>query len=177
VRDYFDSLIWDGTPRLETWLIVYFHADDSQCIRAISPRFLISSVARIYRPGCKVDYVLVLEGPQGKQKSEALRALAKDETWFTDRLSHVASKDVMLEIAGVQLIEIAEMDALIKATSSATKSFLTRRRDRFRPPWGKHAINLPRQCVFAATINLPEGNGYLRDPTGARRFWPVACRA
>ena len=135
---------------------------------------LISAVARISRPGCKVDYVLVLEGPQGRQKSEALRTLAKNNSWFTDGLSHVASKDAALEIAGVWIVEIAEMDALTKATSSAIKAFLTRRRDRFRPPYGKHTINLPRQCVFAVTIN-PTAGGYLKDPTGARRFWPVAC--
>jgi predicted P-loop ATPase len=175
VRDYFSSLVWDREPRLDAWLVIYFHAEDSEYIRAIGPRYLISSVARIFQPGCKVDYVPVLEGPQGKLKSEALRALVKNDAWFTDRLSHVASKDAALELAGVQLVEIAEMDALTKATSSAIKSFLTRRRDRFRPPYGKHPIALPRQCVFAATINPPAG-GYLKDPTGARRFWPVACR-
>jgi predicted P-loop ATPase len=75
---------------------------------------------------------------------------------------------------GVLLIEIAEMDALIKASSSASKGYLTRRHDRFRPPYGRHPINLPRQCVFAGTINPPAG-GYLQDPTGSRRLWPVAC--
>jgi predicted P-loop ATPase len=175
VRNFFDSLVWDGAPRLDTWLITYFHVEDSEYVRAIGPRYLISSVARILRPGCKVDHLIVLEGPQGKQKSEALRALVKDDAWFTDRLSHVASKDAVLEIAGVQLVEIAEMDALTKATSSAIKAFLTRRRDRFRPPYGKHPIALPRQCVFAATINPPASGRYLKDPTGARRFWPVAC--
>jgi predicted P-loop ATPase len=175
VRDYFDSLVWDEVSRLDAWLVTYFHAQDSEYVRAIGSRYLISSVARIYQPGCKVDHVLVLEGPQGRQKSEALRTLAKNDSWFSDRLSHVASKDAILEIAGVLIVEIAEMDALTKATSSAIKSFLTRRRDRFRPPYGKHAINLPRQCVFAATIN-PIVGGYLKDPTGARRFWPVVCR-
>ena len=87
--------------------------------------------------------MLVLEGPQGKQKSEALRTLAVNDDWFTDRLSHVASKDAALEIAGVLIIEIAEMDALTRATSSAIKSFITRRRDRFRPPYGKHLDNPP----------------------------------
>jgi predicted P-loop ATPase len=174
VRDYFDSLVWDGVPR-DAWLVTYFHAEDSKYVRAIGARHLISGVARIYRPGCKVDHVLVLEGPQGKQKSEALRTLAINDPWFTDRLSHVASKDAALEIAGVLIVEIAEMDALTRATSSAIKAFLTRRRDRFRPPYGKHTVNLPRQCVFAATINPPDG-GYLKDPTGGRRFWPVACR-
>ena len=74
------------------------------------------------------------------------------------------------------IIEIAEMDALIRATASAMKSFLTRRRDRFRPPYGKHLTTLPRQCVFAGTINPPDDGRYLRDETGARRLWPVACR-
>jgi Virulence-associated protein E-like domain len=122
VRDYFSSLVWDREPRLDAWLVIYFHAEDSEYIRAIGPRYLISSVARIFQPGCKVDHVPVLEGPQGKLKSEALRALVKNDAWFTDRLSHVASKDAALELAGVQLVEIAEMDALTKATSSAIKS-------------------------------------------------------
>jgi predicted P-loop ATPase len=103
-----------------------------------------------------------------------LRTLAIKDEWFTDRLSHLASKDAVLETAGVLLVEIAEMDALTKAKSSAIKSFLTRRHDRFRPPYGKHTIKLPRQCVFAGTIN-PLVGGYLKDPTGSRRFWPVAC--
>jgi predicted P-loop ATPase len=173
VREYLDGLVWDGTPRLDTWLARYFHAEDSEYIRAIGPRWLISAVARVYEPGCKVDHVLVLEGPQGKQKSESLRTLAKD--WFTDRLSHVASKDAAQEITGVWLVEIAEMDALTKASSSAMKAFITRRFDRFRPPWARHLIKLQRQCVFAGSINPPVG-GYLKDPTGARRFWPVLCR-
>jgi predicted P-loop ATPase len=175
VRDYFEALVWDGVPRVDSWLQTHFHVEDSEYVRAIGRRYLISAVARIYKPGCKVDHMLVLEGPQGKQKSEALRTLAINDDWFTDRLSHLASKDAALETAGVLLVEIAEMDALTKATSSAIKSFLTRRHDRFRPPYGKHTINFPRQCVFAATIN-PTVGGYLKDPTGSRRFWPVACR-
>jgi predicted P-loop ATPase len=174
VRDYFDALAWDDTPRLDTWVSVYLHADDSEYARAIAPRFLISAVARIYQPGAKVDHMLVLEGPQGKQKSEALRTLAIKDAWFTDRLSHVGSKDANLETAGVLLIEIAEMDALTRASPSAMKRFLTHRQDRFCPPYGKHPVSLPRQCVFAGSIN-PVVGGYLKDPTGARRFWPVTC--
>ena len=174
VRDYLDALLWDGTRRLDTWLVTYFHADNTEYARAIGPRWLISSVARIYKPGCQVDHVLVLEGPQGKQKSQALRTLPKNEFWFTDRLSHIGGKDAAIELPGIQILELAEMDALTKAATSTSKSYLTRRHDRFRPPYGKHPINLPRQCVFAATINPPAG-GYLKDPTGARRFWPVAC--
>jgi predicted P-loop ATPase len=173
-RAYFESLVWEGVSRLDTWLIDYFHAEDSAYIRAIAPRYLISGVARIYQPGCKVDHLPIFEGPQGRQKSEALRTLAVRDTWFTDRLSHLQSKDAALETAGVLIVEIAEMDALIRASASTAKSFISRRRDRFRPPYGKHMISLPRQCIFAGTIN-PPADGYLKDPTGARRFWPVAC--
>jgi predicted P-loop ATPase len=174
VREYLDGLEWDRVPRLDTWLIKYWGAADTPYIRAIGPRFMISAIARIYRPGCQADYTPIFEGPQGRLKSVALRTLA-GEPWFTDRMSHITSKDAAQEMAGVWLVEIAEMDALMRASSSATKSFLTRRFDRFRPPYGKHLIKVQRQCVFAGTINPPIG-GYLKDPTGARRFWPIACR-
>lgn len=174
VRDYLNALTWDRTSRLDKWLITYFHAEDSKYVSAVGPRFLISAVARIFEPGCQVDHTLCLEGPQGKAKSKALRKLAVKDEWFADRLSHVSSKDAAQEMSGVWLIEVAEMDALMKATTSSIKSFLTRRSDRFRPPYGRHPIDLPRQCVFAATINPPAG-GYLRDPTGSRRIWPVTC--
>jgi predicted P-loop ATPase len=174
VRSYFDALVWDGVARLDTWLTTYFHAEDSPYIRAIGPRWLMSGVARIYKPGCQVDHCLVLEGSQGKYKSEALRTLAIRDDWFTDRLSNLASKDAMLEVGGVLIIEFSEMDALSRASAATQKSFITQRYNKFRPPYGKHQINLPRQCIFAATINPPVG-GYLIDPTGARRFWPVAC--
>ena len=153
LREYFDALVWDGTPRIDGWLVTYLHADDTDYTRAVGPRWLISGIARIYEPGCKADYMLVLEGPQGKLKSEALRALAIKDAWFTDRLSHVSTKDAALELAGVFLVEVAEMDALTKASSSASKGYLTRRFDRFRPPYGKHTISLPRQCIFAGTID------------------------
>ena len=163
VREYFDALVWDGTPRIDAWLQTYLNADDTPYARAVGPRFLISGVARIYKPGCKVDHMLVLEGPQGKLKSEALRKLAVKDAWFIDRISHLAGKDAVMEISGALLIEIAEMDALAKATASTSKGFLTRRFDKFRPPYGKHTINLPRQCIFGGTINPPVG-GYLKGP-------------
>jgi predicted P-loop ATPase len=171
VREYLSALDWDRTPRLDRWLMRYLGADDSPYVRAIGSRFLISAVARVFKPGCQADQMLILEGPQGILKSSVLRVLA--EPWFSDRLSQLGSKDAAMELAGVWLVEMSELDALTKASNSSIKSFVSRRSDRFRPPYGKHVIDHPRQCVFAGTINPVEG--YLKDPTGARRFWPVAC--
>jgi predicted P-loop ATPase len=171
VRQYLQALNWDRTPRLDTWLARYLGVEDSLYAQAVGSRFLISAVARVEQPGCKVDQVLILEGPQGILKSSALQVLA--DPWFTDRVSALGSKDAAIEIAGVWLVEMAELDALLRSALPATRSFITRRRDRFRPPYGKHVVDLPRQCVFAGTIN-PIG-GYLKDPTGGRRFWPVRC--
>lgn len=143
VRDYLNALTWDGTPRLDNWLSRYLGVDDSPYARAVASRFLTSAIARVFRPGCQVDHVLVLEGPQGTLKSSALNALAMP--WFADSMSKLGSKDSAIEVAGVWLIEMSELDAMLKATFSATKSFVTRRHDRFRPPYGKHVIDRPRQ--------------------------------
>jgi predicted P-loop ATPase len=172
VRDYLDGLKWDGTPRLDSCLRTYFGAEDTDYIRAVGPRWMISAVARIYDPGCQADYALILEGDQGLRKSSSLRTLAGD-SWFTDRISDVNSKEAAQELSGVWLVEFSEMQALSKADVRATKAFISRTTDKYRPPYGRRVIAAPRQCVFAGTVN-PEG-GYLQDPTGARRFWPVKC--
>ena len=173
VREYLDGLVWDGVTRVDNWLSRYFGATDSDYTRAVGPRWLISAVARIHKPGCKADCALVLEGPQGIGKSSALRALA--QPWFSDRLSELGSKDAAIELRGVWIIEIAELDSMSRAESSTVKAFMSRSHDRFRPPYGRRAVDLSRQCVFAGSVN-PEG-GYLKDATGGRRFWPVACGA
>jgi predicted P-loop ATPase len=170
VRQYLNGLRWDKKSRIDTWLADYLGAKDSPYVRAVGSRFLISAVARIEKPGCQVDTMLILEGAQGILKSTSLKTLTAP--WFADSLSKVGSKDASMEVAGAWLIEVSELDALSKAGNSAIKSFITRRHDRFRPPYGKRIVEQPRQLVFAGTTNA---SNYLKDPTGARRFWPVAC--
>ena len=169
VREYLGQLCWDGTARLDAWLITYLGAADTPLNRAFGARWLISAVARIMRPGAKADHMLILEGPQGTFKSTALKVLA-GEDWFTDELAEIGSKDAGLQMLGVWIIEIAEQDAISRAEVSRIKSFLTRTTDRYRPPYERYVISVPRQCVFAGSVNP---DTYLRDETGNRRFWPV----
>jgi predicted P-loop ATPase len=171
--DYLSVLRHDSTARIDTWVSDYLGAADTPLNRAIGARFLISAVARAFEPGCQVDTMPAFEGPQGMKKSTALRVLFGSE-WFTDHIPDLHSKDAALQIQGIWCLEHAEMATLNRTDANRVKEFISRRVDRFRPVFGKTTMDHPRQGVFAATLN-PNGSGYLKDETGARRFWPVAC--
>ncbi len=171
VRDWLDHQRWDGIPRIETWTSTYLGAEPTAFHHTVGALWLISAVARIFRPGVKADHMLILEGPQGARKSTALKVLAGEE-WFTDELPELGSKDAAIHMQGIWIVEIAELDAIGRAEVSRIKAFLTRTTDRFRPPYGRYTVEVPRQCVFAGTVNP---DTYLRDETGNRRFWPLRC--
>ena len=171
VRDWLDHLRWDGTPRIETWTSSYLGAAPTAFHHTVGALWLISAAARIFRPGVKADHMLILEGSQGARKSTAIKVLA-GEDWFTDELPELGSKDAAIHMQGVWIVEIAELDAIGRAEVSRIKAFLTRTTDRFRPPYGRYTVEVPRQCVFAGTVNP---DTYLRDETGNRRFWPLRC--
>lgn len=167
-KDWMESLTWDGTPRLEGFFVECFGAEDNEYIRAASKNWWISMAARIYRPGCKVDTMVILEGGQGRFKSTALNVIGG--RWYTESHESVQSKDFYLVMQGKLLIEISELDAFSRAEVNTIKRVITCQSDRFRPPYGRTPQDYPRRCVLVGTTNEEE---YLRDPTGGRRFWPV----
>lgn len=171
VKDYLAALVWDGTDRASSWLADHLGAARSAYTDAAGACWLVSAVARIYRPGCKVDSCLILEGEQGTRKSSAFRVLGAP--WFTDDLADLGSKDAAMQLLGAWIIELSELDSMQRAELSKVKAFMSRETDRFRPPYGEHVVEQPRQSVFCGTVNH---NDYLRDETGGRRFWPVAIR-
>ena len=174
VREWLHTLKWDGVPRVDTWLITYCGAVPANelhaaFIRAIGSKWLISAIARIEKPGCKVDHCLVLEGPQGGGKSTVFAVLGGE--WFTDALpGDLTSKDASDFVAGVWIVELSELNQVKRASVETLKSFITRTTERFRPAYGRHKSIFRRSCVFGGSTNQ---NAYLTDPTGGRRFWPV----
>ena len=170
VREYLDALRWDGTPRCKTWALKYLGAADTPVHRFVGQAWLCGAVMRAYLPGSKFDNVLVLEGNQGSRKSTALATLGG--AWHCESITDVGSKDSLMNLRGMWIVEFAELDAIGRVESSRIKQHISAQHDVYRPSYGRRSIIVSRQNVFAATCN-PEK--YLKDETGARRFWPVRC--
>lgn len=176
VRAWLESLQWDGRPRLARWLHDYAGAELDQLSVGVGHAWLVSAVARIFEPGCQADYMLILEGDQGARKSSTLRALLPDASWFSDTPLEIGHKDALQALRGKWLVEMGELSKLRAADVEAVKIFLSSRRDDYRPSYARAVVSYPRQCVFAGTVNTLEGVGYLADPSGARRFWPIRVK-
>lgn len=176
IREYLQGLKWDEKPRLETMLVDMFGASDSKYSKQASLCFMVGAVARILwmdgkNPalGAKVDFMLVLEGPQGKRKSTSLMELF-GSNWFVETSESPQAKDFYQVIQGCWGVEIGEMDSFGKADVTAVKVAISRRTDKFRAPYERMPRSYRRECVFVGTTNEAE---YLKDASGGRRFLPV----
>jgi predicted P-loop ATPase len=173
VRDYLDGLTWDGRKRLDGWLENYAGAETNDYVRAVSALVLMAAVRRVRSPGCKFDELLILESPQGWNKSSALRTLCPNPDWFSDDLPlGVDGKQVIERTLGKLLIEASDLHGNRKREAEQVKSFLSRQVDGpVRLAYARLPVEVPRQFVVIGTTN--ESGGYLNDTTGGRRFWPV----
>lgn len=171
VRDYLSSLTWDGVERIDTLLADYLGAEQTHYTAEAMRKTLAAAVARIFQPGRKFDLVLTLVGEQGTGKSTLVYKLGRE--WFSDTFLTVQGKEALEQIQGAWLIEIAELAGLRKAEVEAIKHFISKQEDTFRAAYARVAETYQRQCVFIGTTNSRD---FLRDPSGNRRFMPVAIK-
>lgn len=176
VRDYLNSLEWDGVERIRFALHHFLGAATDDYTYESLKLFLLGGISRVFHPGCKFEYMPCLVGGQGAGKSTFIRMLASFDEWFCDDLKRLDDDRICERLGGHWILEVAEMLALYNVKcNEATKAFLSRQYDNYRVPYEKFSEDIPRQCVFAGTSNLI--NFLPCDRSGNRRFLPIMCDA
>jgi predicted P-loop ATPase len=169
VRELLDSLTWDGKEHIRSLLPEYLGAEDSDYTYQVMCLWMLGAVSRVYKPGSKFDYTIILQGSQGIGKSTFLKLMALDDSWFNDSLDSLDSDKAVQSLTGSWIIELAELKSLARTAGGveSVKRFLTATQDKYRIPYERRADTFYRQCVFAGTTNKDD---FLQDETGNRRF-------
>lgn len=174
--DYIKATKWDGEERLKVWLHKVYNTPDDVYHQAVGANWFKGLVKRIIVPGCKFDYVLVLEGEQGTKKSTSLGIIGDvyegQPSWHLETTMSTENKDFFMQFSGKAIIEFSEGETLSRTEVKRMKAIITTQSDKYRPAYGRLSVDFPRRCVFAMTTNQTE---YLKDETGNRRWLPVAC--
>lgn len=168
IREYLEGVVWDGKKRVESLFIDYLGAENNSYTRKVTRKTMAAAAARVFEPGIKFDYMLVLSGRQGIGKSHILNLLGQN--WYSDSLNTVMGKEAYEQLQEGWIIEMAELSAAKRAEVETIKHFISKREDIYRVAYGKRVSKFPRQCILIGTTNDEE---FLKDKTGNRRFWPV----
>lgn len=172
IREYLNSLVWDGTPRIANALHHFLGAEQNELSETALKVFMFGALERVFHPGAKFEYMLCLIGGQGAGKSTFFRFLAIKDEWFTDDIRKLDDDKVFYKLAGHWIIEMPEMLATSNAKSiEENKAFISRQFDTHRGVYEKYATDIPRQCVYGGTSNRKRFLPF--DRTGNRRFLPI----
>lgn len=169
VRQYLQSLKWDGVPRVESLFIKYLGEEDNGYTRGIARMMLMGAVVRVFEPGHKFDFVVIIEGKQGKRKSTFIETLARG--WFCELEGDWGdTKGLVEKMQGHWICEIPELSGFTRSEVQQIKGAMSRKTDTARLAYAHRAGDFKRQCIFVGSTNEID---YLKDSTGGRRFWPV----
>jgi len=171
IRKYLEGLTWDGIERVNYLLQDYFGADDTDYTKAVMRLVLCAAVARVFEPGKKFDYVMVLVGEQATYKSTFIAKLGQQ--WFSDTFITVQGKESFEQLRGAWLIEIAELAGFRRSEIETIKHFITKCEDSYRAAYARTITTYKRQCIFIGTTN---SSAFLHDSTGNRRFLPIQVK-
>lgn len=178
LSDFIESCEWDGTPRIDRWLIDYMAVkttnpegeDITNYVCAAGAAWLIGGVGRALQPGCQMDYALVFCGGEGIGKSTGLKALSNG--WYTDSLTSIHGDEAMMKLQGRWIVEFREIAAFGKAEAHELRGFISSPSDDYRAKYARDVENHPRRVIFAGTTNK---QWFLDPDSEDRRYWPVMC--
>jgi predicted P-loop ATPase len=170
VRAYLDQIAWDGQDRIERLFADKCGADHSEYAAQVARMLLVSAVARVYAPGCRVNFMLILEGHQQIGKSWFIKILFGD-AWSCEAMESPTHKDFYQCLIGQWAVEVAEMQSFNKADVNKVKQAISQPSDVYRKSYDDRARRWPRQGIFVGTTN--QFSDYLSDETGATRFLPI----
>lgn len=168
ILDYLSGLTWDGVPRLDRIIIDYMGAEDSELNRAMSRKHFVAAVARVFNPGCKYDYCLIMSGAEGIGKSTLLRVMGG--RWFNDSITTLEGKEGMEQLRRAWVVELGELSSIKRSDVEQVKAHLSKQVDIYRAAYARRVLEHPRQCVFCGTTNEAL---FLKGDTGNRRFWVI----
>lgn len=168
IRDYLNGLTWDGVPRLDRIIIDYMGAEDSELNRAMSRKHFVAAVSRVFNPGCKYDYCLIMSGAEGIGKSTLLRVMGG--RWFNDSITTLEGKEGMEQLRRAWVVELGELSSIKRSDVEQVKAHLSKQVDIYRAAYARRVLEHPRQCVFCGTTNEAL---FLKGDTGNRRFWVI----
>ena len=168
IRDYLNGLTWDGVPRLDRIIIDYMGAEDSELNRAMSRKHFVAAVARVFNPGRKYDYCLIMSGAEGIGKSTLLRVMGGK--WFNDSITTLEGKEGMEQLRRAWVVELGELSSIKRSDVEQVKAHLSKQVDIYRAAYARRVLEHPRQCVFCGTTNEAL---FLKGDTGNRRFWVI----
>lgn len=170
IRELLDGLEWDGKPRIDTALADYLGAEQSEYCASVMRLFMFGAIARVYTPGAKFDYCMILAGPQGVGKSTFFARLAMKPEWFNDSMKTLNADNAKIaeQLSGRWILELGELAAIKRADDvESVKQFISAQSDVYRTPYDKYPQQRPRCCVFGGTTN---SLSFLVDKSGGRRF-------
>jgi predicted P-loop ATPase len=174
LKDWVESLKWDGVKRLDDWLIKTTRCEDRGLYRAIGRAWMIGLAYRATTEydgkGTKMDSVLVLQGKEGIGKSTIGEVIGGE--WYASFTSSLNDDDIFYVIERTLVLEFDELDSMTRSEASRVKSLVTSQADTFRRKYGEVANKKPRRCVFIGTTN--DEQFLTRDMT-MRRWWIIRC--
>ena len=174
VLDFFETLKWDGTPRLENFFEEFFKVAPNPFTKAALKHWLVGAVSRIYRAGAPMDLLLIIKGKQGIGKSLFFKKLAtidfgkpSDHLYSDTKIDFDKAKDSYEQLEGIWIYEWKELAGMNMSEQESIKAFVDKTEDKFRRSYGRRNVEIKRRVAFGGSTN---DTTPLRDRTGNRRF-------